>query len=830
MKAEPLLHFILCACLCLAASVTLASPADYISTSSSGVIDSITYKGSAIKLGESALYVNEKLADDNLGNFAFRSLQAAVAVAKEGTSDNPTVIYLEPDVYWTDVPSAENKENKLIGLRITQANITLVGLSDNPEHTVIAGNRGQMAGAIGNWNTIGVGDGFRAYNITFGNYCNVDLVYPLNPRKNHRKRQETITQAQALTTAHSSRMDKWVFENCRFISLLNVFAAGREPERAYFKNCFFQCTDDAIGSGGMSVFEHCNFKFYSNHPSWGGSRVLQAYLGCNFETALRDAKANSTIFFAKNNAIFAVIDCNFNGNAERLEWTDILSDQARHYVHNNLLNGRPALISANKPELSVSLNTETLKAFKIGDEYNIYNLLRGDDDWDPAGQKSRLHKYSDLTYRLQIIPEKGLLDGAKSEKVKVSYKLFPARTRGKTDIKWTVSDTQLLSISHTETGDIVVTGKNTSDKLKHGYLKGETAAGIQAVAYFEVRGIPLPAPTISKAIRVSTAASGIVSVDYELTPGDKEDHSLITWYRAKHKDFSDTIAVAVSRMGDPYKHYKLSTGDIGYYLVARIEPRHPTSKTGNAVFAWSKKIGATDVRTTSISTNFKNMPATRSELIRDGFWTMDTHRPKDLSQKFSWEPAAGDGWAYGMGEVETAGRQGLYTLGRGARMLYSQQGDYEDMTLSLNLSPQKAAGQGFGSATGQYLDIYTKFDTQTLTGYGIRIERTPAYGNAVLFSLYKYENGVGIPLGPHQYTSAFLPGCQIKLAVKGNRLAAQMSTSSPQQQSQKEAGLSHEVNLSSEIKPGNYGGFGVQHTGTTGAGRLLFEELTVSYD
>ena len=36
---------------------------------------------------------------------------------------------------------------------------------------------------------------------------------------------------------------------------------------------------------------------------------------------------------------------------------------------------------------------------------------------------------------------------------------------------------------------------------------------------------------------------------------------------------------------------------------------------------------------------------------------------------------------------------------------------------SLNVDASKTAGQGFGSATGQYLDLYIKFDTRTLTGY-----------------------------------------------------------------------------------------------------------------
>ena len=46
------------------------------------------------------------------------------------------------------------------------------------------------------------------------------------------------------------------------------------------------------------------------------------------------------------------------------------------------------------------------------------------------------------------------------------------------------------------------------------------------------------------------------------------------------------------------------------------------------------------------------------------------------------------------------------------------------MSLTLNVDPTKTAGQGFGSATGQYMDVCLKFDTRSLTGYGLRIIRT----------------------------------------------------------------------------------------------------------
>ena len=74
-------------------------------------------------------------------------------------------------------------------------------------------------------------------------------------------------------------------------------------------------------------------------------------------------------------------------------------------------------------------------------------------------------------------------------------------------------------------------------------------------------------------------------------------------------------------------------------------------------------------------------------------------------------------------------------------VIYSIEGRYGDMKITLNVDPSKTAGQGFGSATGQYMDICIKFDTRTLTGYALRIIRTTKYSNAVDFMLMKYEEG-----------------------------------------------------------------------------------------
>ena len=134
---------------------------------------------------------------------------------------------------------------------------------------------------------------------------------------------------------------------------------------------------------------------------------------------------------------------------------------------------------------------------------------------------------------------------------------------------------------------------------------------------------------------------------------------------------------------------------------------------------------------------------------------------------------------------------------RGARMMYTGKANetYGNQTLIIELSPSKSAGQGFGSATGQYMDICIKFDTTTLTGYGLRFIRTPAYDKAVEVVLVEYREGEISKICSPQKCVLFKKGCRVTLSAKGSILTAQIAQGGQQQQ------------LSAAIEhPNNFGG------------------------
>jgi hypothetical protein len=142
---------------------------------------------------------------------------------------------------------------------------------------------------------------------------------------------------------------------------------------------------------------------------------------------------------------------------------------------------------------------------------------------------------------------------------------------------------------------------------------------------------------------------------------------------------------------------------------------------------------------------------------------------------------------------------------------------YQQQTLLISLNPCKGPGQGFGSATGQYMDICIKFDTKTLTGYGVRFVRTPNYDRAVEVKLVKYNNGEITTISESQKCNLFRTGCQLTLNYANSIIKAEIQNGDEKQI------------LSAEVNHSEYGGIHIQHTGSTGASATVISGLKCEY-
>jgi len=806
----------------------------------------IEYDGEKITLGEKAIYVDGNMSDELVTkyDYVYNDFAAAMKAVADGTEEAPMKVYIAPYVYWIDDPDDEEvrvaaNSGVPYGMVIRCDWLSLIGLTKEPDNVVLAVNRGQTQGAKGNYTMFYFdGKGTRTENLTMGNYCNVDLEYALKPELSRKKRAEAITQAQlALTNG-----DKIVAINCNFISRLNSCPFAGTNGRILFKDCHIECTDDALP--GTAVFLDCSFGFYSSKPFYSTSGSGAVFLNCVF-----DSKVKGTQYLTKAGGTVALIDCEFKSDYEnfKVEWTPDPGTTLRCNQANVTLNGKQIVVAADNPYNTVDLTgTEALNAYKLEANgkviYNTYNLLKGSDGWDPLNNKSEVEavaqEYTAYPVAISAVPLHSTVKTGSSGKVSYSFKYFRsvAGVDPSENVIWQVEDSlkDYVTITPNADGSCNYSVVNTGIKSVSGmiYVTGEK--GFKTGMYITVVPETLKAPGFVASPVLTIGASDehdtdVVKAEYKLNTEGK-DISEISWYRSTDKSGTGRMLMAVTRLDEPEYEYKLTPGDIGYYIIAEITPKEEGSEKGKTVTVVTDRvITADDKLCKNISTDFQNMPVAAQNEIKEGFFTLGGFKPLDTAE-YDWKAVSGQAWIYGEGEGGATGT-GLLQSVRGARLLYTPvSGVYGDMHVELVVDPCKSAGQGFGSATAQYMDVYIKFDTHTLTGYALRIERTSKYSNAVDFTLMEYRDGVATPISEAVSGSCYNATCTIVLNVTGGKFTAHVETTRTQSEEQKAAGLMHTVDLTADIKTNEFGGSGVMHTGTVGANATMLHELNINWN
>ena len=712
-----------------------------------------------------------------------------------------TTVYVAPGVYWTDETCRQGFPfddsgfviaPPNVGLTILGDNISFIGLTDDADDVRIAGNRGEGGakglGAGGSWYTLAVSTGFHAENITIANYAQEDLVYPRDPSQNISKRIDSKNHAEVLTSA-ARGVDRMYFRNVRFVGYLNMMA-GFSPKRAYFKDCFFQCTDDSVFGGQINVYEGCTFHHFGNHPTWSGAAAggINVLLGCKLigmpamtEKFLSLAKNASPGNGAQASAIYAVIDCDFSGRIGSVIWENHTREDARYAVHGNTLGGRPLVISPDAPELSVEYDGEALKAFKVGDEYNVYNLLKGDDGWDPKGHfRPGWEPYANLPYRFLVGYTGKELDSAASGEantVVLTAAPVPASAVDLRSLRWEYDTTLLEGAVDPAAGTLTLHAKpNRSGAVAQTTVSCFLPSGIPAGVTLRIRPVPVAAPKLlapSISIR-----DGYARLSYRLDNSAFRDVSRIEWYREAGPGRTDGVHVGTSRndaeglfVDDPFKDYPLSKYDVGCWLRAVITSKYafsPDAPAAVTVYS-SRAVRPEDVVGTALETDFKNVFITSENPVTTGRWFFDN--PDGLS----------DPWQWGIGSNGSDGRWGLCnSYIRGAEpplMVFAREGSCGDMSLTVDYSSSKVEGQGFGGS-GCYLDVMVKYDPATRSGYGVRIERVPATTSGTLWTLYRFAGNDKTALTEGVLAGAFMPKSTLTVCVEGNTLRVQASTQS----------------------------------------------------
>ena len=287
----------------------------------------------------------------------FATVQEALRHAETLMADSQwTTIHIAPGVYWMDDPDdpavrkPDDGESTPFGMKLRLSKTRLVGTGDSPEDVVLACNRGQTQGAVGNFTMLHItGDDIVAENLTLGNYCNVDLDYRLDPSKSRRRRADAIVQAQLVIC----QGDRYEVRRCRFISRLNLcpFVGAR---RVLFEDCYFECTDDALC--GTGTYRRCRFTLFSSKPFYCTSPQGALFEDCDLHT-----KVHGTQYLTKVSDPVTMRHCRWTSDDPNLviEWTKKPDPKKRCLMEDCMLNGQPLHVPM-PPDVPMPVTTPLL--------------------------------------------------------------------------------------------------------------------------------------------------------------------------------------------------------------------------------------------------------------------------------------------------------------------------------------------------------------------------------------------------------------------------------------------------------------------------------------
>jgi len=694
-------------------------------------------------------------------------------------------LYIKPWVYWIDNPDTPavvtgKNGREPFGMVITAKRLHLIGLSADAHDVVLASQRGQMQGAVGNFTMFDFHVGrLSVENLTMGNYCNVDLDYPLRPELSRKKRSDAITQAH-VGYVHG---DSLTARNVRFISRLNLNPLNGARHSTY-DSCHFECTDDALN--GTAIYRQCTFGLYGQKPFWSTFGRGAMFIDCDFYVMGQ----NREMYFCKQGGPVTLIDCRYHApmsDSIYLGWTAYPQRWLRCYQQNFTLNGKPYMIGNRQRENTIMLSNYqgSVPPF-LAINHREATLEAGHDT---------LRLSAEEPVRWQV--EKGF--------------------------------EQCVTLLPSDDGSVIAIPSSGIEETTTFCLIATTTDGREAACQLTIKPSPLPPPTFVKKPKI-LLKNGSAVLDYTLDLKNADDASAIVWYKTAYTvdgafEADELLPFAIG------KEIELTDGEASHVLSAHIRPQSTRSDPGEKYEAADPlpKVQHSDVKNhEQIDIDFSHFYCDWQPEVLPGFWTVDGHKPADTAE-FPWSfDSKKPMWEYGEGYNGAVGK-GLLQAQRGARLMYTpteRKKGYGDMSLTLQVDPTKTAGQGFGSATGQYMDVCLKFDTKTLSGYGLRIIRTTKHAKAVDFYLVEYRQGEIRQISDAVSSTCYRTGCTIRLAITGSQFTAHVETATPRPQ---DSQLPHSVDLSATVRPSRFGGIHIQHTGSCGESTTMLHRLKAEW-
>lgn len=297
------------------------------------------------------------VAKDGSGDF--KMVQAAINAVPDFRK-NRTTILIKNGVYMEKLILPTSKTNvSFIGEAVEK---TILTYDDYASKENIFG---EEKGTTGSTSFYVFGDDFHAQNITFENSSG------------------PVGQAVAVRVDG----DRIIFNNCRFLGFQDTLYPHGEQSRQYYKNCYIEGTVDFIFGWSTVVFENCEI-FCKGDGGYvtAASTLEETAYGFVFINCRITGNAPENSFYLgrpwRMYAQTVFIHC-FLGNHIRPEgwhnWDKPEAETTVFYAEYQC-QGPGA-----QPESRVKWSRQLTAA--EAEQYTVKEVLRGEDNWNPAEAK-----------------------------------------------------------------------------------------------------------------------------------------------------------------------------------------------------------------------------------------------------------------------------------------------------------------------------------------------------------------------------------------------------------------------------------------------------------
>lgn len=509
------------------------------------------------------------------------------------------------------------------------------------------------------------------------------------------------------------RIDRLDIDNSKFYSILDTFSLSGVKE-VNISNSYIQGNNDFIAIGERTYHYNCVFRNMGPCPMWAAMDGYMVFDQCTF-TLDEDVEYFS---FTKRGGNIAFLNSRIFGKVRKIRMEIEPQRESRYYLYHTEYNGRKA-------------------EFEGFDESFI--------DLTDA-QYLTVHNREFETLKLHIAGA-AAVDG----ETMLEISAVPDRVEASGNIRYRLD------------GNRVTVNSDITGKDQEAYL--DIHAGfLRQRVYLSVVGKKVLEPAVLRGLSYKME-KGKLMVDYEV---GHPDHILDLSYVEVYQE--DSLLYSMSK----HDCVDVLKSDVGKAFCLVLHAK--TEETRESV---SGKLYTRSVDTCDVSADLR-MDDLRCYSLsdRNHFYTdksVFAYKGDEVPNFVRFEETDDRPFTYAYGTDGAKGVRGLLYTGRGACFVYPIREALRGLLLDIDLAVEKSSGEGFGSANGQYLELFADYDQETQSGIALRLEREASTAHGVYLSVREYDHGVNRIISGKVFTQLYKTYCRLSVRYADHELEFRLS-------------------------------------------------------